>query len=90
MLALSRALMCCGAFAEAAMVDGGAGEAASTGTPPFKESVYWGIASVRTIAREGLALPDRLSLSRTSRLGCSARRPSYVFGVPGVNPTPLI
>jgi hypothetical protein len=36
--------MCCGGSAETAIVVAGAVEAASTGTPPFKESVNWDLA----------------------------------------------
>src|SRR5690242_3478784 len=85
MLARSSALMCCGASVEA-MVFAGAVEAASTGTPPFKESIYWGVLGVRADHCRATPTGQNSRLPKSPVRAVSARRPSYVFEVPGVKP----
>jgi hypothetical protein len=79
--------MCCGVFvtADAVVVAGTVVEAASTETPPFKESVNWdsrltGTGGLGAVARPGLRLmpPPHPGAVRRVRKVCG--------GIPSVNP----
>ena len=89
--------MCWGIWFAEAAIEAGAIEAASTETPPFKESINWDFLSLAPpsdrmascLSAQAVKVLSRPLLPRI--FGCrSARAGSYAFSVLGVNPVLMI
>jgi hypothetical protein len=88
--------MCWGIWFAEAAIEAGAIEAASTETPPFKESMNWDFLSLTPPSDRMASCLNARAVKSSLVRSChgsrcrSARAGSYAFSVLGVNPVLMI